>query len=674
VNKLAREISEEEKKLAAWANQKFKDSMTAKEDTTAKWLDYMNAYDNSLYEDASIPSYRTNEVSNFIYSTIESMRPIMFDGNPKFQAIPVTAEAKEFCHDINRAFDYEWDRSGIKELIIANSIYTLVLGTSIIMLPYLFSDMPNSNVDGDVTPIAVNPFNLYPDPLATTVEDAEYIIHATYQHVNKLKETYPEYVELLRGSDIQYSELVNNRNEGSRITNQVLVLEVWCRDYTTIEAEEEDGTAITKMKYPNGRVIICAPELNIIFEDKENPYETGRFPFFLFKDIELPFQFWGEGEVKWLLSPQQSVNDLYNQVIDNAKHTANMQWVVDKNAGIPAGQLTNRPGLIIRKNPGSEVRRDSPPSMPMYVSEMIERLKYDIKVISGVYDVTRGENPTGIESGTAILALQEAAQTRMRLKITLHEQALCKLGNEWLARIQQFWKMDRCIPIQKPTTSRLPQMQLNGVEMQPQMQNVIQNQPITTSEQQLTNTQFDFITISKDKQLSQSYKVKVIGATGMLVNRSAMFDTMLKLLATPAEDGMPVVTRECVLEYLPEVNKDIILAEFNKLKQEQMMQQQQEMLNNQNIQQLQMLQQQVGEVGAQTGALSDRAAKEDEAKARDEIMSQGYQQGMNEALATNQQIDKSGAIPKELMQQMADMDDNELSALLQQNPELATMI
>ena len=65
---------------------------------------------------------------------------------------------------------------------------------------------------------------------------------------------------------------------------------------------------------------------------------------------------------KYLLSPQQAVNDLSNQVIDNAKHTANMQWIIDKNAGIPKGELTNRPGLIIRKNPGAEVRRDSPPS------------------------------------------------------------------------------------------------------------------------------------------------------------------------------------------------------------------------------------------------------------------------------------------------------------------------
>ena len=389
--------------------QKFKDAMLAKEPYTERWLNYLNAWDNSLYEDQSTPSYKTNHVSNFIYSTIESMRPILFDQNPKFEAIPITADGMPYSSDISTILDWEWYRTNMQEMLLANSVYTFTVGTSIIMLKYDFNDKPKTEVDGEVTPVKVSPFNIYPDPLATSVEDAEYIVYADYMHVNKLKQKYPDKADFLQGADVTYSELVNDRDENAKINNQVLVLEVWCRDYTTFdEVDDTTGDKKKKHKYPNGRVITAAPELGIILEDKENPYKTGRFPFFLFKDINVPFQFWGEGEVKWLLSPQKQANDLYNQIIDNAKHTANMQWVIDKNAGIPKGELTNRPGLIVRKNPGSEVRRDSPPSMPMYVSEMIEKLKGDIEVISGVHDVTRGETPAGIQSAAAIVALQEA--------------------------------------------------------------------------------------------------------------------------------------------------------------------------------------------------------------------------------------------------------------------------
>lgn len=643
------EIKEVEKELASWATQKFKDAMVAKSAKTAEWMDYLNAWNNSLYEDQSVPSYRSNQSSNFIFSTIESMRPIMFDGNPRFEAVPLTLEAMQYVGDINQVLDYEWHRSMMQKIMLANSIYTLVTGTSIVMLPYELSDKPNSSVDGDVKPIAVNPFNLYPDPLATSVEDAEYIIYATYMHVNVLKQKYPDKAEFLTGASVQYSELVNYRDEGSKITNQVLVLEVWTRDYTTIEVEEEtEGgkTKVKKQQFPLGRVITVASDLGIVLEDKPNPYETGRFPFFVFKDLEVPFQFWGEGEVKWLLSPQQAINDLSNQIIDNAKHTANMQWIIDKNSGIPQGQLTNRPGLVIRKNPGTEVRRDSPPSMPMYVSEKINSLKADIEVISGVHDVTRGQQPGGIESGAAIVALQEAAQTRIRLKIKLHEFYLSELGEEWLSRIKQFWKFNRMIP------------QQNGISQN--------GQP-----------NYDFIEISQDKQLSQSFKIKVIGSSTANVNSASMLDLMIRLAQTPADDGMPMVTREAVLDFLPKVNKDRILQHF-QIKQQQMMQmQQQQQMGQQQVQDIQGIlggiTQGMQGMNNELGAVQQKMAKDEETVKQDELRSQGYDMGMKEAMAAQQQTTQN-QIPDELLAEMQNMSDEELMQFLEENPELASAI
>ena len=541
----------------------------------------------------------------------------------------------------------------MREKLISNSIYTFVLGTSVIMLPYLYSD--NDEFDGNVCPVIVNPFNLYPDPLATSVEDAEYIIYATYEHENKLKKRYPEYADKIDGGDIKYEELVNSRNENARITNQILLLEVWCRDYTTIEYEEVDKngekTKKKKFKYPKGRVIICAPELELVFEDKENPYESGRFPFFIFKNTNVPFKFWGEGEVKYLLSPQQAVNDLSNQVIDNAKHTANMQWIIDKNAGIPKGELTNRPGLIIRKNPGAEVRRDSPPSMPMYVSEMITRNEQAIEVISGVHDITRGQTPTGIESASAIQALQEAANQRIRLKITLLEETLSDMGNEWLSRMKQFWKSNRVIPVEKPKTASMPVGERNMFEMQ--MAGSIED----------TENTYDFVEIAKDKQLAQKYRVKVIGANSIQINKASMLDLMIRLAQTPAEDGMPMVTRECVLDYLPNVNKNIIMQYFSKLKEEQMQKEQAQMLNNEAMAQLQ-------EVTAVVQELQAKSQKEEQEEYEQQIKEQGYTEGMAYAQAIIQQQEQEGDLPPELLQELADMSDEELQEIISRYPEL----
>lgn len=667
------EIKEEEKKLSAFWQQKFKDAMSAKERFTENWMNYMNAWNNSLYEDQSVPEYRSNYTTNYIYATIESMRPIMFDGNTKFEAAPVTRDALQYCDSINTAFDFEWNRTKMKEKMISNSIYTYVLGTSVVMLPYVFKD--GGQVDGDIEPILVNPFNIFPDPLATSVEDAEFIIYATYQHKNVLREQYPDKAELIEGKEIEYEELVNSRNEGWKTTSQVLVLEIWCRDYTEIEGLDDSGNKTTQQKFPLGRVITIAPDLSIVLEDKPNPYETGRFPFFLFKDIDVPFQFWGEGDVKWLLSPQKAINDLQNQVIDNAKHTANAQWILDKNCGIAKNEITNRAGLIIRKNPGTEVRRESPPAMPMYVSEAITRMENSIETISGVHDITKGQTPTGIESGTAIQILQEAAQTRLRLKITIYEEALSELGSEWLARIKQFWKQDRLIPVKKSYSESLPQTTLNGMElqqvspMQPQqpLDPMAQGMQMQSDPNNITPLQeYDFVEVGRE-QIGQDYRIKVVSDSSMSTSRASLLSTMLDLIKIPAEDGMPIVPREAVLDFLPRVNKQTIIDYFQKKKQEQIAMQQQQMMNNQAMQQLQA-------VSQQTGELSKRAQAEDEKLKADNYMTQGYQQGINEGMMLNKQMDKQGDVPPALMQQLANMSDEELAQFMQQNPDMAAML
>ena len=98
---------EEQKKLSAWCYQKFKEAMIAKQETTEKWFKYLHAYNNELYSENNVPDYKSNYCNNLIYSTIESMRPIVFDGNPKFECVPATAEALEYSKDVDTALDYE---------------------------------------------------------------------------------------------------------------------------------------------------------------------------------------------------------------------------------------------------------------------------------------------------------------------------------------------------------------------------------------------------------------------------------------------------------------------------------------------------------------------------------------------------------------------------------------
>ena len=599
------EPSDKEKKLVEWVNSKFKQAYVAKAPLMQKWQTYMEAYNGTIFNKESKPDYKSDEISNIVFSTVEAIRPVMTDNDPKFIAMPRTPQGAEFSHDVQMALDFEWERERMSTKLPAQLIPMLVYGTAIWFCQW----DGHEGEYGEIKLKAVDPFNVFPDPLAEDVDTCEYLVYATYKNANQLKQIFKDKASAIEGSRITMSELVANRDENdAKEENQVLVLEMWCRDWTTMD-ELEDGTKA--LRYPKGRVITCLPDLGIVLSDKQNPYKDGKFPFVLMKNYDVPFKFWGNGEVEQILSPQKYINDLTNQIIDNAKSTANMQWIIDKNSGIGQGKLTNRPGLVIRKNPGTEVRRDTPPAMPSYVREQIEVLKTDIQDISGVFDALKGERQSGITAGNAIMALQEASQARIRLKIKLMEQSLTHLANMVYSRMQQFWKLDRWVRITDVEGN--PSFQQIGVQ-------VLQN----------------------------DFDMKVVAGSTMPVNRNAMLDLMIRLAQTNAEDGLPMVDRKAILEYLPTSDRKSILDRFEKQRQEQELKAQQE----QQMQQQQMQQQQ-GELDANvasqvtnslqevinalniTGQQVEELMADKEAREKKEyegkIEEKGYKKGVQEA-------------------------------------------
>lgn len=645
---------EEEMKLANWTHLMFKNALIAKSDKTKKWKEYMSAYDGTYFSNSDLPDYKSNQISNFIFSTIETIRPIMMDGNPRFEALPRTPKGVEHAEDVQIALNYEWDREKMGIKVPASLVTTLVLGTSIFYTPWDANDGKHGNVKG----IPINPFNMFPDPLATSTEDAEYLIYAAYKHVNQLKKIFPETADLLQGGGINYSELVNGNDDGgTRIDNQVLTLETWCRDYTTVDVEEvdEDGSVILKkkMKYPRGRVIVSAPELNIIFSDKPNPYKDGRFPFVLNKDYDIPFEFWGRGEVEQLLSPQKYINELSNQVIDNAKSTANMQWIIDRNSGIGNGKLTNRPGLIIRKNPGSEVRRDAPPSMPTYVTNKIQDLKNDIENISGIFESTRGQRDGSVVAAQAILALQEAGQARIRLKVKLLESSLGELATMWYNRIQQYWKTDRWVRVSN----------------------------------EKDETEFKEIT---KEIISEDYDIKISSGSTMPINKSAMLELMIRLAQTMAEDGLPMVDRQTILQYVPTSNKNDLMRRMEERANNITAQQYNEELTvfKQDVEGkfteissiLQELSQAVQQLNKAVDSIDGEHQKWAEEEKLNKATMKGYEEGYSEAagLIDEESVmeDEEGleGVPDELIESLSQLTDEELALVLEQYPNLQEII
>lgn len=670
--------TEKERKLVEWVYSKFKQAYIAKAPLMDKWKEYMSAYKGTYFQNKNLPDYKSNEISNHVFSTIETIRPIMTDNNPKFLAVPSTPAGMEFSADVQTALDYEWDREKMSLKLPAQLIPMLVYGNAVWFVQWDGKDGEYGNIS--IKP--VDPFNIFPDPLAESIDNSEFLVYATYRNANQIKQQFPEKASAIEGSRITMSELVAERdNNDTQDANQVLILEMWCRDWVTMD-ETVEGKK--QLKYPKGRVITCLPELGILLSDKKNPYKDGKFPFVLMKNYDIPFEFWGVGEVEQVMSPQHYVNELTNQIIDNAKNTANMQWIIDKNSGIGQGKLTNRPGLVIRKTPGSEVRRDTPPAMPSYVREQIEVLKKDIQDISGVFDSLKGEQQGSVTAASAILALQEASQARIRLKIKLMEASLSELAQIVYSRMQQFWKLDRWVRI-------------TDVEGNPSFREI------------------------GAQVLSNDYDLKVMAGSTMPVNRNAMLDLMIRLAQTNGEDGLPLVDRKAVLEFLPTGDKKAITDRFAELQAQQQQAQQQQLQQEQQMQ-MQQAQQQKGELDQsvteqvmsmlqQVIQASDLTSKQvdelimdkeqrDKKEYESQIEEKGYKRGLKDGKVQNKEEEEKTPneetsdvneeekkmLEQQLLSENAQMEEalnsqqipdevlEELLALAQQDPEMFSEI
>ena len=640
-NKNEKQQEDKEKLLVQKITRMYKNAYNSKAKYHEIWDKCYKAYTGELFK-SNLPSYRSQEVSNFVFSTVESIKPIMLADNPKILALPQKEEFTSQANIVQDILDYEWQRAKMFSVLNRHCTAGLIFGTVPMAIIW---DRTAQNGLGDVKPIPISPFNFFVDPMATSIDDAEYAGYATYKNVGEVIKSFPEKEEeLKKATSAPTDEFLTYGKDTSDVNSNtnILYIEMYFRDYSMeTEEVEEDGNKykVSKPKYPNGRFVAIAGD--VLLEDKENPYKDGKFPFVMWKCYDVPGRFWGMSEVEQIISPQQSICDLTNNILDSAKLMSNPIWVLDKNSGVDKNTLSNRNGLVIRKNPGTEVRREAPPALPAYIQNTLDMLYKHMEIIPGVYDVTRGERPSGITAGIAIQALTESAQGRIKLKVQALEQMLGELGGLWLSRIQQFWVTKRSVrTLAKDYTP-------------------------------------SYNTVDKD-DIDGDFDIIIASGSTMPVNKTAKLQQIIQMAQTMGEDGLPMVDRQTVLENADISNLEEVMQRFEAIKQQQQQQaqmQQQDQLTNQLAQQ----------------QISHEQDLESQQQAHEQNMESNMQnmalQNTNNGLQLNQDSsDNSGSMDTqdvqpdeqqvlyEIIKQLLNMPADEVDKLSKESPEIASIM
>lgn len=271
---------------------------------------------------------------------------------------------------------------------------------------------------GDVCVDVLSPFEIFPDPLARTLEDAEWVIEEKVRSTEYVKRRYNQVLTPDADAPIGpvegrlFPSAVYGGSDAAGYKG-IKVYEMWARPSTD---------------YPTGKRCVWAGD-QILHED-DQPFDP--MPYTMFSCIRVPNRFWPSSIVTSLRGPQVHLNKIRSQIAMNAQRIGN-----------PALMKSRQANVYYTGAPGEEILYDStvpdakpeyllPPEVATYVREEIQRIEESMQEISGLHDVSNATVPSGVTAASAINLLQEADDTRIGPEIQDMETTLAKAGSKIL--------------------------------------------------------------------------------------------------------------------------------------------------------------------------------------------------------------------------------------------------
>lgn len=264
--------------------------------------------------------------------------------------------------------------------------------------------------------------DIFVDPLATSPEDARFIIHRTYVTRDYLKKKQLEGV-YKNANDIAGMAPVASSNadpDEKKVDRGTITFhEKQLEDVELLErwgAYDIDGDG-----YLEETVIVVANRNTVIKIDYNKLPGAGK-PFLRYTPIPDPGKYHGISPLQPIASIQDALNDRTNQIGDAINLTINPMYKKNRWADIDDDDLVSRPGGVIEMNSLGDLEALQPPNLPGAAFAEIGRFESIIQKTTGTFDVARGAVSERQETATTTIALQNVAEIRFKTMAMLAER------------------------------------------------------------------------------------------------------------------------------------------------------------------------------------------------------------------------------------------------------------
>ncbi len=163
---------------------------------------------------------------------------------------------------------------------------------------------------------------------------------------------------------------------------------------------------------------------------------------------KVPARFWFRGMVEDLLHVQDQINKLEQILQLNDAFNTNPMILIPSGAGIAEGEMSNRPGLVVRYTYPFKPQFQEGVSMPAQIIQRRAIYMEDAEEISGVRHVLTGDAPGGVKAGVALNRLGEEAEGIFAPITKMWESFIGRCEQSKLEFVQLYYTLPQHITVQ----------------------------------------------------------------------------------------------------------------------------------------------------------------------------------------------------------------------------------
>ena len=263
------------------------------------------------------------------------------------------------------------NESGASKHLRSMAFEMALLGTGVMKGPFAVDkEYPNWNDDGEYDPLIktvpecnhVSIWNFYPDPEATSMDDAEYVVERHKMSRNQLRALKGrpyfrnESIEkaIAQSSDYiaKHWEMTMQDDDTQPTSERWEVIEFW--GFVDTDILEENGVKIPRelkdLDEVSCNIWVCNGEvLRMVL----NPFKPARIPYYATPYEHNPYSFFGVGIAENMDDTQTLMNGFMRMAIDNAALSGNLIIEVDETNLVPGQDMNVYPGKVFRRQGGA---------------------------------------------------------------------------------------------------------------------------------------------------------------------------------------------------------------------------------------------------------------------------------------------------------------------------------